>query len=588
MIDARAIAAEVERQVNADRLVQAEATIKRALAREPRNPALNQVAALLMTRLGKPDQAVFFAERAAAAAPEGAELHYTLGLCLTNTPRKDEAEARLVRAMQLGPGEAKYAVSLARLYVEQHRPDDAERTARRALEIEPDSAGATCILARLLAESGRADEALGILQRAGTVHPRDPFVHHLLCVTMNYVSGPGAAEITETHRRTALHYSCVPAIRPTTAWRPDPERPLRVGILSADLRRHAVAYFLEGLIEHRDHSRLQVYLYSDGGSDDDVSGRLQRAASAWRPISQTPSAQVLAMMRQDGIDVLVECLGHLNPSRLGLLAMRPAPVQATYLAYPNTLGLPAVEYRLVDELTDPAGSDTLSTEQLVRLDSGCFLCYRPETDAPRPSPRPEGSSIVFGSFNNLAKISDATADLWGRLLASTPGSRMLLKASHLHERSVQDRIAARFADRGVARERLVFMGRVDSVVEHLGAYALVDIGLDPFPYHGTTTTCEALWMGVPVVSLIGDRHASRVGLSILTAAGKSEWCAGSPDEYVSIARTLAGNPRLLAALRTSLRETLRGSRLCDANGQAQAFEHAIRHAWRGWCGSASI
>jgi protein O-GlcNAc transferase len=284
----------------------------------------------------------------------------------------------------------------------------------------------------------------------------------------------------------------------------------------------------------------------------------------------------------------VDLAGHTGmTSRLPLFARHLAPVQINYLGYPNTTGVPAMHYRFTDEIVDPTGdSDALATEKLVRFAPTAWA-YEAPAAAPEPGPAPCAASgaITFGCFNNVAKISDTTLGLWARVLAATPGSRLLLKGRGFSEETVRQRYFARFVSAGLPVDRVEFLERTAKTDDHLALYRRVDISLDTFPYHGTTTTCEALWMGVPVVTLMGDRHIARVSGSLLTAIGRGAWVAQTADDYVRIATELAADPEKLASIRASLRGEVRNSPLGDHASQSACFASAIRDCWQTWCAS---
>jgi predicted O-linked N-acetylglucosamine transferase (SPINDLY family) len=270
-------------------------------------------------------------------------------------------------------------------------------------------------------------------------------------------------------------------------------------------------------------------------------------------------------------------------NRLPLLARGLAPVQISYLGYPNTTGVPTITQRLVDEITDPSGeADAFATENLIRF-SPCAWTYEAPSDAPSPAMPDAASPITFGSFNNFLKVTDDTLSVWSKILAQVPGSRLLIKSPHLEDPEVRKGVLERISAAGIAETSVELMGFFDSPLDHLAAYNRVDVALDTFPYNGTTTTCEALWMGVPVVSLAGDRHAARVGLSLLTAIGQPEWAAENEDAYIEKAVALAQDHALRSRLRESLRSEVAASILCDHAGQANRFEVALRQAWTAWC-----
>jgi predicted O-linked N-acetylglucosamine transferase (SPINDLY family) len=297
-----------------------------------------------------------------------------------------------------------------------------------------------------------------------------------------------------------------------------------------------------------------------------------------------PPQALEAVLRQDRLDILVDLAGHTELNRLVLFARRLAPVQATYLGYPDTTGLRSMDYRLVDEITDPAGrADPFCTEQLVRFAPTAW-CYAPP-QAPEPSPRPStlGRPVTFGCFNNFAKVTDESLRAWGQILAAIPGSRLLLKGHGLGAPVLQAEVRRRLEAARIDARRVELLERIESQAEHLAAYARMDVALDTFPYHGTTTTCEALWMGVPVVTLAGDRHASRVGVSLLSAIGRPAWVARDWRDYARIAVELVGTPGQLAAESPILRDAMLRSPLMDRAGQATRFGAALRSMWRNRC-----
>jgi predicted O-linked N-acetylglucosamine transferase (SPINDLY family) len=357
------------------------------------------------------------------------------------------------------------------------------------------------------------------------------------------------------------------------------ERQLRVGYVSPDFRDHPVARFLQPVVEYRDRERFEVVCYSSTTKTDEVTARWRGWADHWRDIAALNDEQLAQLVRQDHVDVLVDLAGHTGGGRLTAFARKPAPVQITYLGYPNTSGLKSMDYRITDAHADPVGvAEALHTERLLRID-GCFLAYAILDELPPISARDPGP-VTFGSFNNLAKVSPTTVRLWGKILAAEPASRMIIKATSLGDPPTRELATRRFASLGLPMERVELMGPARTQEEHLRTYARIDVALDTFPYNGTTTICEALAMGVPVVSLHGSHHASRVGLSILNAAGFREWATGDRENFVQAACGLAHQS---SDGRTNLRERLRTSTLCDGRGIARKIESAYRSAWKTWC-----
>jgi predicted O-linked N-acetylglucosamine transferase (SPINDLY family) len=517
--------------------------------------------------------------------PADATVHAHLAMARAAAGDPVGAEEALSAALRLRPDFAEAAAMLGMLLSARQRAAEAEPHLRQAFELAPGRADVVYALTRMLAETGRAPEAVAILRASLRQSPSDLLLQGKLCMMLNYTAEPPELVYREHARFGDLAGAAASPAMFSPAGE-DPDRRLRIGYLSPDLREHSVAYYLEPLIEHRDRATHQAFAYPLAPGDAHTTPRLRALFDGWHDAFQASDDQLAAMLRRDRNDILVELAGHTSGNRLAAMARRLAPVQVTFVGYPNTTGVRAIDYRLVDGVTDPPGSESFATERLVRL-PGCFLCYRPPAAAPAPAPPPsaEGAPITFGSFNSLAKLSDATVALWSRVLHAVPGSRLVLKGKALGEAIAADRFRARFAAHQVAPDRLELLSHMEGVAGHLGAYARVDIALDAFPYGGTTTTCEALWMGVPVVTLAGRVHASRVGASLLTGLGLTDLIADSQDAFVAAAAGLAREPARLAALRSALRPRLLGSPLCDAPAYARKVEAAFRQMWRTFCTS---
>jgi predicted O-linked N-acetylglucosamine transferase (SPINDLY family) len=358
-------------------------------------------------------------------------------------------------------------------------------------------------------------------------------------------------------------------------------RRLRIGYLSPDFRKHVVMTFMAPALERHDRDQFEVFCFHTHRDKDAVTERLRSQVEHWSDCGGLTDDAIADRIRADRIDILVDLAGHTSGHRIGVLAMKPAPIQVTYLGYPNTTGLPTVDYRITDDLADPPGrADELSVERLLRLPRP-FLCYRPEAKTPDPGPPPVLSRghATFGCFNNTLKLSDSFLDLAARVVNAVPGSRLVLKSGGLELHSVGGRVRQRFAAAGVAPDRLELRGWTAAVEDHLGAYGEIDVALDSFPYNGTTTTCEALWMGVPVVTLRGDRHAARVGASLLGWLGLTDFVAADAEEFVRICARLAGDVAGAGSRRAGLRERLRASLLVDEAGFAREIERCYRTVW---------
>ncbi|MBL9030773.1 MAG: tetratricopeptide repeat protein [Phycisphaerae bacterium] len=555
--------------------------VQQALTRDPKHPGANQFLAVLLAGRREYERAKYHVGRAIEGDPSFPDFHFTLATILSCTPDLDGAIAALERTLALNPAHVDAMIALGAMWGDRRGSERAEAILREALRLAPNRPDAAAALAKVLADQGRAAEGVALLRDTDRAHPVGGGIAGLLstlCLMTNYVSDD-PAEVLALHQRFGR------AARPDAYYDPPappraPKSPLRVAYLSPDFRRHAVASFVVGLIERHDRARVVPFVYHTGGPVDAITRRAQAAApGGFRHLYQEPDAAIARAVRDDAVDILVDLSGHSAQHRLLGLARRLAPVQVTYVGYPATTGLSTIDARLVDSLTDPPDAPPSAVERLVRL-RGCFLAFEPLDAMPEPT-APAAGTITFGSFNNPAKLSDATVDLWSRALAAVPGSRLLLKGRWLGEPGPAARMRERFAARGVAPDRVECLSETRDPREHLALYGRVDVALDPTPYNGTTTTCEALWMGVPVVSLVGRLHAGRVGLSLLTAAGVPEWAAPTAERFAEIAADLARDRARLADLRRSLRARVASSRLGDVAAMARDVEDALERVWRG-------
>lgn len=402
-------------------------------------------------------------------------------------------------------------------------------------------------------------------------------------MTLNYLSEATREEVFEAHERWGEETQAkTPA--PYVAWTPPPDARLRVGYISPDFYSHSVAYFIHAALRHHDSAHVHVTCYSDVAIEDDKTRLFRSFVPRWRSIYGLEDEEVAQIIHEDGIDVLVELTGHTGSNRLPMLARKPAPVIVTWIGYPHTTGLRSVDYRISDAIADPPEEPGSTVEEIVRLPE-CFLCYTPAENAPPVRLRPAMENYgcaTFGCFNNLAKVSPLTVRLWCGVLREVPGSRLFAKSKALGCPDVQGRLRRAFAAQGIEGERLDFSGLQPHTGSHLLMYGLIDVALDTAPYAGTTTTCEALYMGVPVVTLRGRGiHAQSVGASLLAAVRLPDLVATTEDEYVQCAAALAKNPARLAALRAGLRQRMRQSVLCDGPRHAARLERLYEGLARG-------
>ena len=514
--------------------------------------------------------------------PDHAEAHNNLGAALNVLGRTAEAATALRQAVALKPDFAPAWNNLGNTLRDDDRLAQAVAAYRRCLDLAPDFAEAHNNLGNALAAGRALAEGEASYRRALALEPTFATAHSNLIYAMNSNPAHRAADIfAEARRWNDCHAG--PAAVARHGNEPDPDRVLRVGYVSPDMRAHSVSYFFEPLIAAHDRDAVETLCYAEVPRADAVTARLRGHAGSWRDTVGMSDADVARRVREDRVDILVDLAGHTAGGRLGVFALRPAPVQIAWLGYPNTTGLDAIGYRLTDAIADPPGAEAIHSETLVRLPHG-FLCYRPPEDAPDIAARQ--GPVTFGSFNNLSKVTAQVIACWAAILDRVPDSRLMLKSRALGDGATRQAILDAFAGHGVAVERIEALAWIDARGGHLGAYGRIDVALDPYPYNGTTTTCEALWMGVPVVALAGDRHAARVGASILATLGLDDLVAADEGAYVESAVALARDTTRRARLRTSLRPTLEASPLCDAPAFARDVEDAYRQLWRDWCAAA--
>ncbi len=566
----------------AGRLAEARQLLRRFLQRDPGHAEANHSLAVLLFQLGQREQALYHAQRATAAAPDVGDYFIPLASIHDALGQRDKALAAAAIAARRAESSAELLLELIPLYWGMGEFDLALSTAERALGVNATLARGP--YANVLCHIGEVERAIAHLRSQLITDPAARDVLGALISTLNYSPNADPAEVFSLHRRFGETFAAVPKV-PLPAHARHPEERLRIGIISPDLYSQSVAFFAEPIIRHLDRRGFEIYCYSSCSFPDATTQRLKSLADAWRDIAGLSDAAVLQKLRDDAPHILIELAGATAGSVLSIMAARPAPIQVTAIGYPNTTGLSQIDYRLVDAITDPPGADAFNVERLSRL-PGCFLCYQPPVDAPAPAP-PTSRPITFGSFNVVQKLSAPTIDTWTRLLNQIPNSRLILKATQFSSPSIRDRFTTRFRDAGLDPSRLELLGPIKSKSDHLAAYDRVDIALDPFPYNGTTTTCEALLMGVPVVTLAGQVHAARVGASLLTAIGTPELIAATTDDYISIAATLAADTPRLNSVKQSLRPRLLASPLCDGPRYASAFGDALRAMWQARCSSPS-
>lgn len=564
----------------------AETCLRRSLAHAPRQANTLFNLGISLRDQGKFSDATEALQQATQIKPDYLEAYSSLGFVLLSLKKRKQATQAFLDAVRLKPDSAEGHANVGAALFGDGRLEEAVSYIRRAIEIKPDFGAFHDSLGTVYCCQGRIAESIAEHETAARLQPNEPLSYSNLLMTMHYQTSNEADNALALHRRWAERYGgSENPPESSHSNNPDPARRLRIGYVSPDFREHSVAYFLEPLLANHDPGNVEIFCYADVPRPDATTERMKALAHHWRPISKFPTSQVANLIRTDAIDILVDLAGHTGSNRLPVFALKPAPVQTTYLGYPDTTGLSTIDYRLTDGHADPVGvSDAYYTEKLLRLEPG-FLCYRPPADAPEVAPSPCASNgyVSFGSFNNLCKVNPEVIALWSRLLHALPNAKLVLKYHWLSDAATRERYVAMFAQNGISLDRLQIFGMAPTTSEHLATYARMDIALDTFPYNGTTTTCEAMWMGVSVVTLAGRTHSGRVGVSLLSQAGLTEQIANSPDEYVDKAVQLAGDPDRLARLRAELRPRLADSSLCDGESFARSVEAAYRGMWEKWC-----
>ena len=537
----------------------------------------------VLVGLGKLGEAVAYYHRALELKPEYAEAHNNLGIVLVGLGKLDEAVAYYHRALELKPEYAEAHHNLGTVLACLGKLDEAVACCHRALELKPDYAEAHGNLGNILKDQGKLDEAVACYRRALELKPNLAWIHSNLLMTLQYCAGVTPAALAEAHAEYDREHAT--PLRGVIAHHEnvhDRYGQLRLGFVSPDLRRHAVSFFLIRVLENLSQEQHDTIFYSDRRVKDDLTRRLQAAATQWHDVSGMSDRRLAEQIRADQIDILFDLSGHTAGNRLLVFARKPAPIQITWIGYTGTTGLAAMDYLLADRRVVPEGTEHYYRERVLRMPEG-YLCYDPPDAAPPVGPLPSLTKgyPTFCSFNNPAKITPPVVAVWAKILRRVAGERLVLKYRGLCEPSVKRRYLDLFAAHGVEPQRLELQPS-SSFAEYLAAYQQADLALDPFPFSGCTTTCEALWMGVPVITCPGETFASRDSFSHLSSVGLTETVARDLDEYVELAVSLAGDLPRLASLRAGLRQRMAASPLCDGKRFASNLASMMHDVWEQW------
>jgi len=514
--------------------------------------------------------------------PNHPEALHFLGVIAYQTGKNDFAVELISKAIDISASSQMYC-NLGAAFQALHKPDDAAESYRKALALKPDFTDAYHNLGIALQDQGKLDEAVESYRKALALKPDYAEAYSKLLFALNFHSGISGEDVY----RASQEYESIIGAPLRSAWHAhsndkNPDRRLRVGYVSPDFRRHAVAYFAEPIFANHDKAQVEIFCYSEVKQEDEHTARFRQLADHWHSTVGLSDDAVAKKIRSHQIDILVDLAGHTANNRLLVFARKPAPIQLTYLGYPGTTGLAAMDYRITDRYADPDGiADAFYAERLLRLpDSLC--CYRPTADMPEVSPLPALARgyLTFGSFNSFNKIDQSTIALWAELLRALPTARLMMLT--VPEGESRQHLIRRFAELGITAQRLEFHGKLPPAEFHR-KFQEVDITLDPVLVSGGTTTCESLWMGVPVIALAGKRFITRVSYSFLSTAGFADFAAASPEEYIRIAAHLAGNLPRLAEIRAGLRAKVAASPLVDEAGFTRNLENLYREIWGKWC-----
>lgn len=536
--------------------------------------------------MGRFDEALSCYHKAMVYKENSAEAYYNAGVVLHDTGNLDGAIVYYLEALKYNPDYAAAHNNLGNMLAEKGLLSEAIAHYRKTLTLLPDDIETYNNLGNALKDQGNLSGAAAMHRQSLVADPHNHRIHSNLLYDLHYTHELEPGEMYQEHLGWAKQHAghLLPDKR-VYKNPPEPDRRLRIGYMSPDFRNHSVAFFIEPVLASHDHTRFEIFCYSDVVHPDGVTQRLKSVAHVWRDIRRMTDEYAAELINDDGIDILIDLAGHTANNRMLVFARKPAPVQITYLGYPNTTGLAAMDYRLTDALADPPGvTDTFYTEQLVRMPEG-FLCYLPPpySLAPAEPPVLKSGAITFGCFNNLSKISSDVIAVWSRILQRLPEARIIIKAKALCDDEAKNMLKEKFNGHGISGERLLLTGYIPSATEHLLMYNSIDISLDTFPYNGTTTTCESLWMGVPVITFEGTSHVSRVGVSLLSQTGLHEFIAQDSDQYVDIAVELADTTEKLRALRAGLRDRLKASFLTNPHVFIHHLEAVYRMVWEKWC-----
>lgn len=535
---------------------------------------------------GRLEQAASQYHRILEQKPHYADAHFHLGLVYIKQANYNDAINALNRAIKKNKKDVRYYNALGYLYIELGSPIQAIKFLNKAIQLNHKYADAYINRGRAFKAIQLLDKALADYSKARSINPNSILAQINFLYTLNFISTYTCKEIADEHILFGKRYSkAVQPVGNVCVDKGNSHKRLKIGYISQDFRQHSVAYFIEPIMRHHDHDQFEVFAYYNGIFVDATTERLRGYCDHWREIYTLSDDELVDIVAQDSIDILVDLSGYTVNTRVLAFSRRLAPLQVTWIGYPNTTGLPAMDYRISDEFSDPLGTtEHLYSENIIRLPE-CFLCYQPPESSPDISELPaiENDYITFGSFNNPSKITEGTLKVWSEIFQQIPNAKLLLKSKVFNDKKMKSLTIDKFSKAGFDKNRILFLESSTGLVEHLDAYSQMDIALDTFPYNGTTTTCEALWMGTPVIVLAGECHRSRVGVSLLTATNLEELICSNEIEYVKKAVRLATEIKKIEYYKTNLRNQLSTSNLMNAERFTKHLENSYRSIWKEKC-----
>ena len=566
---------------------QARDIYQKVLAADPNHAVALQLSGLVAHTLGKNEEAIEYFSKAIAILPDYVDAHSNLGLVYFARGDMKLAAESFKKALSLNPNMTEAHSNLAAAFQKLGQLDEAIDSCRKAISLKPDMGKAHNNLGNVLRDVGDLDGSINSYRNALAADPANVSACDNLLLTEHYRPGHDAQSLFNLHLDWELRYAQqLKAAWPVHTNDRNPDRRIRVGLVSPDLGNHPVGYFVVGLLEKLQGSSIETICYSDR-NEDWLTERIKTASSGWRDTRGIPDSDLPGRIMADEIDILIDLSGHSAGNRLPVFACKPAPVQVAWAGYVGTTGLSAIDYLISDIHSTPVEDEPYYSEKIIRMPDG-WLCYTPPAYAPDVGALPSttGEGVTFGSFNNPVKLNEGVISLWARVLQAVEGSKLLIKFRGIDSAANTNRLTTMFEVAGIDRSRLILEGGSPHE-ELLQRYNDVDIALDPFPYSGGLTTYEALWMGVPVITVPGKTFASRHSQSHLMTLGLPELVARDENHYVELAAELAQGTERLAGLRSGLRDMMAASPVCDKQKFADGFSTLMRDIWQDWCQAES-